>query len=182
MKILTSVLLFICLACGSKPKSINTTADQEGIEIGFTPLFNGKNFDDWNLLLRNGTPEEAKLVYTIDEDGILHFYKNLPAGSGNGEERRNAFHGVMATKKSYSKYHLKFEYKWGEKLVNNYDKYQYDAGVFYHILELKVFPVGLQYQVRYNHLENKNHSGDFVASNVKMQWYSKDGKTLSSKI
>lgn len=188
-----SVRLLVCLilvlglsySCSSKKKNkeslnefsenINATKASKG---EFKPLFNGKNFDDWELLLRNGTKDEAKLVYTIDEDGVLHFFRDLPDGSGNGPERRNAFHGVMATKKSYSKYHLKFEYKWGEKLVNNYDKYQYDAGVFYHILELKVFPVGLQYQVRYNHIENKNHSGDFVASNVKMQWYSKDGKTF----
>lgn len=153
------------------------------LETGFKPLFNGKNFDDWVLLLRDGTKEESKQVYTINEDGTLHFFRDLPAGSGNGPERRNAFHGVMATKKSYSKYHLKFEYKWGKKLVNNYDQYQYDAGVFYHIMKLEVFPKGLQYQVRFNHEENKNHSGDFIASRVKMQWYSEDGNvfTLPSK-
>ncbi len=163
-------------------KNINNNNDssisENEIEKGFEPLFNGKNFDDWTLLLRNGTPDEAKKVYTIDDDGTLHFYRDLPEGSGNAEERRNAFHGVMATKKSYNKYHLKFEYKWGKKLVNNYDQYQYDAGVFYHILELKVFPVGLQYQVRYDHVKNKNHSGDFIASGVNMQWYSKDGETF----
>jgi hypothetical protein len=65
-------------------------------------------------------------------------------------------------------------------LVNNYDQFQYDAGVFYHILELKVFPVGLQFQVRYNHEVDRNHSGDFVASGVGMQWYSTDGKTFTS--
>ncbi|WP_445737176.1 3-keto-disaccharide hydrolase [Mariniflexile sp.] len=147
-------------------------------ESGFKPLFNGKNFDDWDLLLRSGTPEEAKKVFTIDDDGTLHFFRDLPEGAGNDESRRNAFHGVMATKKSYSKYHLKFEYKWGKKLVNNYDQFQYDGGVFYHIMELKIWPVGLQYQVRYNHIEDKNHSGDFIASNVKMQWYSEDGETF----
>lgn len=156
-----------------------TSYKPKGSEKGFKPLFNGKDFSDWNLLLRNGTPEDAKKVYTIDEDGTLHFYRDLPAGSGNDQAHRNDFHGVMATKKSYSKYHLKFEYKWGEKLVNNYDQFQYDAGVFYHILDLKVFPVGLQFQVRYNHEADRNHSGDFVASGVGMQWYSKDGKTFA---
>lgn len=155
-----------------------TKFDADELDKEFKPLFNGKDFDDWELLLRKGTPEEAKKVYTIDKGGIIHFYRDLPEGSGNDETRRNDFHGVMATKKSYSKYHLKFEYKWGKKLVNNYDQYQYDAGVFYHIMELKVFPVGLQYQVRYNHIENKNHSGDFIASGVTMQWYSKDAKTF----
>ena len=191
MKIIVSVLSVLFLVVGwslSKPFKIANAnyindlskyaMEVDTVESGFKPLFNGKNFDDWELLLRDGTPEEAKKVYTIIEDGVLHFFRDLPAGSGNGPERRNAFHGVMATKKSYSKYHLKFEYKWGEKLVNNYDQYQYDAGVFYHIMKLEVFPKGLQYQVRFNHLENKNHSGDFIASRVKMQWYSKDGKTF----
>lgn len=191
MKAIVSLLFGFLLVIGLSLTNlfrINTTdyrndvfkdiKEADVLENEFEPLFNGENFDDWELLLRNGTEQEAKQVYTIDEDGTLHFFRDLPEGSGNGPERRNAFHGVMATKKSYSKYHLKFEYKWGEKLVNNYDQYQYDAGVFYHILELKVFPVGLQYQVRYNHHENKNHSGDFIASGVKMQWYSKDGKTF----
>lgn len=156
-----------------KPKAIEKDSTK-----GFKPLFDGKSFDDWKLLLRNGTAEEIEKVFTIDHDGTLHFFRDLPEGSGNDETRRNAFHGIMATKKNYSRYHLKFEYKWGKRLVNNYDQFQYDAGVFYHIKELKIWPVGLQYQIRYNHITNKNHSGDFVASNVKMQWFSQDDKTF----
>ena len=185
ISIVVGVILMVLLMVNQpiKNESNNSKKQYDSVitvkgEQDFKPLFNGKNFDDWDLLLRDGTPEDSKKVYTIDDDGILHFYRDLPEGSGNAEENRNAFHGVMATKKSYSKYHLKFEYKWGKKLVNNYDQYQYDAGVFYHILELKVFPVGLQYQVRFNHIENRNHSGDFIASGVKMQWYSEDGQTF----
>ena len=153
--------------------SCNGDIDAEG----FVSLFNGKDFNNWQLLLRDGNADEIKLVYSIDEDGTLHFFRDLPAGSGF-EERKNAFHGVMATNKSYKRYHLKFEYKWGKKLVNNSHQFQYDAGVFYHISQLKVFPIGLQYQVRYNHLTNKNHSVDFWAAGVDMQWYSEDGKTF----
>ena len=146
-----------------------------GAEDGYQPLFNGKDFDDWNLLLRDGTPDEMKKVYTIDANGILHVFRDLPDGYGT-KTRKNATHGVMATQKS--NYSLKFEYKWGKKLLNNCHQYQYDAGMFYHITELKVFPVGMQYQVRYNHIENRNHSGDFIGSGVNLQWYSKDGKTF----
>ncbi len=144
---------------------------------GYTPLFNGKDFNDWSIILRNGSTEDIKKVYTIDPDGILHVYRDLPEGSGV-ETDKNGTHGVMTTKKSYSRYSLKFDYKWGKKLVNNSNQFQYDAGVFYHITEIKVFPVGLQYQVRYNHIENKNHSGDFIASGTTIQWYSKDEKTF----
>lgn len=156
------------------------TADKNVKEKGFKLLFNGKDFKDWDLLLRDGTSDEIKKVYTIDEDGILHYFRDLPEGSGSDQSRKNAFHGVMATKKSFSMYHLKFEYKWGKKLVNNYTQFQYDAGIFYHIAELKVFPVGLQYQIRYNHEDDRNHTGDFwVPGTVKMQWYSKDGLTFN---
>jgi len=148
-------------------------------EKSFKTLFNGKNFNDWELILRNGTPEEIKKVYTIDKGGILHYFRDLPEGSGSDEARKNAFHGVMASKKSFSMYHLKFEYKWGKKLFNNYNQFQYDAGVFYHISELKIFPVGLQYQIRFDNVKNINHTGDFWAPPaVTMQWYSADGKTF----
>ncbi len=157
----------------------STSAENKNGEMGFKQLFNGKDFTGWDLLLRDGTPEEIKKVYTIDEDGILHYFRDLPEGSGSDEARKNAFHGVMATQKSFSMYHLKFEYKWGKKVFNNYKQYQYDAGVFYHISDLKIFPVGLQYQIRYDNVENINHSGDFWAPpGVIMQWYSEDGKTF----
>jgi hypothetical protein len=146
---------------------------------GYQPLFNGKNFDDWTFLLRDGTPEDAKKVFTIDPDGLLHVFRDIPAGTG-ATTHKNATHGVMATKRPYKYYSLKFEYKWGRKLVNNSADFQYDAGIIYHITELKIWPTALQYQVRYNHLENHNHTGDIVAGGIKMQWYSKDGKTYAS--
>ena len=144
---------------------------------GFVPLFNGRDFQNWVLLLRDGTASEAQKVFTIDDGGILHFFRDLPKDAGS-KTRINAFHGVMVTKKSYNRYHLKFEFKWGDKLVNNYREFQYDAGVFYQIDVVKVFPIGLQYQIRYNHLEDSNHVGDFWAAGVQMQWYSEDGKTF----
>jgi hypothetical protein len=146
-------------------------------ETGYVPLFNGKDFNDWTLLLRDGTPEEVKQVFTIDPDGTLHFFRDLPNGTGS-ETRKNCTHGLMTTKRNYRYYSLKFDYKWGSKQVNNFASFQYDAGVFYHISELKIFPIGLQYQVRYNHLENRNHSGDFIASETTLQWFSQDGKTF----
>ncbi len=146
-------------------------------DTGYQLLFNGVDFNDWNIILRDGTPDDIKKVFTIDPDGILHVFRDLPNGTGS-VTNKNATHGVMTTKKSYSKYSLKFDYKWGTKLFNNFNQFQYDAGVFYHIKQVKVFPVGLQYQVRYNHLEDRNHSGDIIASGTTIQWYSKDGKTF----
>jgi len=156
---------------------IHATTCLFAADDGYTPLFNGKDFNDWNIILRNGSADDIKKVYTIDPDGILHVFRDLPAGSGV-ETNKNGTHGVMATKQSYSRYSLKFEYKWGKKQFNNFKDFQYDAGVFYHITELKIFPVGLQFQVRYDNVKNQNHSGDFIASGTTIQWYSKDGKTF----
>lgn len=145
------------------------------------PLFNGKDFDDWDLLLRNGHPEEISKVYTIDSDSSIHFFRDLSGGGDcNGPKlnQKCATHGIMVTKRDYSKYHLKFEYKWGKKLVNDFEDWQYDAGVFFHITDLKVFPAGLQYQVRYDHLNNINYSGE-MRGQIGLQWYSSDGKSFS---
>lgn len=140
-------------------------------------LFNGKDFEDWDLLLRDGQPEEFFKVYTIDSDSSLHFFRDIPNGYG-AKTRKNATHGLMVTKRNYSKYHLKFEYKWGEKLVNNFEELEYDAGVYFHIRELKVFPGGLQYQIRYDHLNNINYSGE-MRGDIALQWYSADGTSFS---
>jgi hypothetical protein len=146
-------------------------------EEGFTSLFNGKDLDGWYLKLRNGDLEMARRVF-VAEDGMVHVFKGLPDGSDLGTGV-NPTHGMMYTKKSYSRFIFRFEYKWGTKRMNNFDKYQYDAGMYYHVSDDKIWPVGLEYQVRYDHLAGRNHTGDYVASDVYFQWYAdKDGTFL----
>ncbi len=167
MKKLLLASLFLSLA----------TTFTSAAEEGYVPLFNGKDFEDWTLLLRDGTPEEALKVFTIGPDGVLHIFRDIEAGSG-ATTRKNATHGVMATKKSYRYYSVKFEYKWGKKLVNNSADFQYDSGLIYHITEMKIWPTALQYQIRYDHVADHNHTGDIVAGGITMHWSSKDGKTF----
>lgn len=146
-------------------------------EEGYKPLLNGKDFDGFEIMQRNATEEEAALIYVYGAEGELHLFRDLPAGTGV-DINPNGTHGILYTKKSYGRYSLKFEYKWGEKLFNNHKNLQYDSGLIYHIKKLKIWPTGLQYQIRYNHVLDKNHTGDFVAGGIGMQWYSKDGKTF----
>lgn len=166
-KSLPLLLLLILLAPGRKAEA----------DTNYVPLLNGKNFEGFEILQRSAGEEEAKLVYLYGENGELHLFRDLPDKTGV-ETNKNATHGMLYSKKSYSRYSLKFEYKWGKKLVNNFKSYQYDSGLLYHIQDLKIWPKALQYQIRYNHLKGRNHSGDFVASGIEMQWYSKDGKTF----
>ncbi|RDV29365.1 DUF1080 domain-containing protein [Alteromonas aestuariivivens] len=135
------------------------------------PLFNGKDLSNWDLKIRSGDAEEAKKVFSV-HDGMVHVFRHHPdkfsLNSGS------ATHGLMYTQTEYSRYIFRFEYKWGEKIMNNFRQFQYDAGMYYHVYNDKIWPFGLEYQIRYDHTTNTNHTGDFWASNVSMQWFSDD--------
>lgn len=146
-------------------------------EVGYRPVLNGRNLEGFEILQRAATEKEAKQVYCYGDDGVLHLFRDLPAGTGE-VTNQNATHGMLLSKQRFSRYSLRFEYKWGKKLVNNHQSYQYDSGLLYHIQDRKIWPTALQYQIRYNHLKDKNHTGDFVAGQVQMKWYSKDGVTF----
>lgn len=157
------ICIITCLSCGSS-KKMNTGGD------GFVSLFNGQNMDGWDLKIRSGDAEEAKKVYSVD-NGVIHVYKNYPDSFGM-KVNKNATHGLFYTKKKYSQFIFRFEYKWGKKIFNNFHQFQYDAGCYYHVFNDKIWPDGIEYQVRYNHVTGKNHTGDFWASNTLFQWYS----------
>ncbi|MGC6431159.1 MAG: 3-keto-disaccharide hydrolase [Jejuia sp.] len=163
--ILLSLYLFIT----------NTSCTQK--EDTFVDLFNGENLDGWYLKLRNNDTTLAKKVFTVDNE-MVHVFKDFPS-EYELNKGKNGTHGMMYTNKSYSKFILKFEYKWGKGLANNFDQFQYDAGVFYHVMDDKIWPKGIEYQVRYNHVTNTNHTGDFWSP--EMDWYSADGKTFTPK-
>lgn len=141
---------------------------------GFVALFNGKDLSNWNLKLRNGDAAIASKVYAV-ENGVIHVFKNFPDSFGM-TVNKNATHGLFYTQKKYSRYILRFEYKWGKKIFNNFHQFQYDAGCYYHVFNDKIWPDGIEYQIRYNHVTGKNHTGDFWASNTLFQWYADTAK------
>lgn len=130
-------------------------------EVGFKTIFNGKNLDGWYLKIRSGDEELAKKVFAI-EDGMIHVFGNAFPKAYNLNTGANDTHGLIYTEKSYSRYVLRFEYKWGENLANNFDKWQYDAGVYYNVINDKVWPMGIEYQIRYDHTTSRNHTGDLI--------------------
>ena len=144
---------------------------------GFVTLFNGENWDGWYLKIRSGDDEMAKKVFSIDK-GIVHVFKDMP-DSLDLDTGKNLTHGLFYTKKKYSKYILRFQYKWGHKITNNFKRWQYDAGVYYHVTNDEVWPTGIEYQVRYDQTKSRNHTGDLIRpTGVKYDWYSTpDGKT-----
>lgn len=158
------------IQCGTSKKSTGFRDD------GFINLFNGQNWDGWYLKLRNGDSEMAKKVYAI-EDNMVHVFKDMP-DSLDLNTGKNETHGLFYTTKKYSKFIFRFEYKWGKKITNNFDQFQYDAGMYYHVYDDKIWPRGIEYQVRYNSETQKNHTGDFWASGTSFQWYAGDNDTF----
>ncbi|MEM1222191.1 MAG: DUF1080 domain-containing protein [Verrucomicrobiota bacterium] len=131
------------------------------LEEGFVRIFNGENFDGWYLKLRNDDEELAKRIFAI-EDGMIHVFNDSFPDEYELNTGGNETHGLIYTEKVYSKYILRFDYKWGSRIANNFDDWQYDAGLYYHVIDDKIWPVGIEYQIRYDHTTGRNHTGDFI--------------------
>ncbi|CAA6689805.1 MULTISPECIES: DUF1080 domain-containing protein [unclassified Lentimonas] len=132
-----------------------------GVEAPFTPLFNGKNYEGWYIKLKDGDQALGERVFAI-EDGMIHVFDDSWPDEIDLDEGTDATIGMLYTKKSYGKYHLKFDYKWGKKKANYFAKWQYDAGVYYHISDDKVFPTGVEFQIHYVPNEDRNRTGDLI--------------------
>jgi hypothetical protein len=155
-------ILLIILSCK------NTKKDD-----GYKNLYNGKNMDNWNIMCRDKTDGLAEKVFTAGENGEMHVFKDFPDEYGF-EKNKSATHCMFFTHESYSRYSFKFDYKWGKKRYNNFDRFQYDAGLYFHVFDVKIWPQGIEYQVRYDHTQNRNHTGDIWNSGAKFDWTATD--------
>lgn len=107
---------------------------------GFTPLhaeektpwvslFNGKDLDGWDTWL--GQPLGEKEAVGLNKDP-KHVYTvalidGKPAIRISGE-----IFGALTSKKEFESYHLKLEFKWGEKRWPPREKAVRDSGLLYH--------------------------------------------------
>jgi hypothetical protein len=147
------------------------TQEEKAAEEGFTTIFNGENYDGWYIKLKEGDEALGKKVFAI-HDGMIHVYDDSWPDEIDLNEGTDGTIGMMYTKKSYSRYHLKFDYKWGSKKSNYFNKWQYDAGVYYHISDDKVFPTGVEFQIHYHPKKNQNGTGDLIKPpGQEYEWY-----------
>lgn len=87
-------------------------------------LFNGKNLKNWDIFLgspiagfeelaKKATPESTYHVTELDGQKVIHVSGDILAS--------------LATKEEYGNYHLRLEYKWGEKVYG-----KRNSGLLYH--------------------------------------------------
>ncbi|MEO8109069.1 MAG: DUF1080 domain-containing protein [Ginsengibacter sp.] len=103
----------------------------------FTALFNGKNLNGFHTFLQGiGTNKDPDNNFKV-EDGTLHVLgKDL---------------GYAITEKPYNNFHLKVDFKWGEKRWPPRDTAKRDAGVCYNIGMNEpdsIWPSSIEFQVQ----------------------------------
>jgi hypothetical protein len=150
-----------------------------GDDEGWVPLFNGENLDGWYTWLPStGKNDDPKGVFRV-HDGMIHVLDVQLTD-------RNQEFGYIATEKEYSRYRLRFEYKWGAKRFPPRQDAKRDSGVLYHFVGPdKVWPRSIECQVQ------EGDTGDFwlvdgttvsttvAPSGAKEKRYQKDGATYT---
>jgi len=105
------------------------TAAGENEPADWKPLFNGRDLSGWDAWLGRphnskeivGLNKDSRQVYTVaQEDG-------KPAILISGE-----IFGALTSKQDFSNYHLKLEFKWGEKKWPPRENTVRDSGLLYH--------------------------------------------------
>lgn len=136
--LISTVLLFAVRA----PATADELAPAAATKADWRPLFNGRNFDGWYILLAGKKKnEDPDHVYQVS-DGAIHVFKDTPLGTHTPV-------GVLVTDKEYSHYRLRFQYKWGEKRFPPREKIIRDAGLMYHLVGPdQVWPMSVECQVQ----------------------------------
>ena len=95
----------------------------------WTPLFNGKNLAGWDTWL--GRPNQEKDVVGLNKDP-KHVYTVVESDGQPAIRISGEIFGAITTQKEFENYHLKLEFKWGEKRWPPRVKAVRDSGLLYH--------------------------------------------------
>jgi hypothetical protein len=93
------------------------------------PLFNGKDLDGWDTWL--GKPHKGKDIVGLNKDPS-NVYMVVEADGQPAIRISGEIWGALTSKKEYENYHLKADFKWGEKKWPPRDKTVRDSGLLYH--------------------------------------------------
>ncbi|MGB7157876.1 MAG: DUF1080 domain-containing protein [Tepidisphaeraceae bacterium] len=114
------------LRLGALALFVLIVANASRAQDGWTKLFNGKDLTGWETYLSKpqgqaepiGVNKDPSKVYTVTDDGQLRI---------SGET-----FGVISTTQDYENYHLRLEFKWGEKRWPPRHDKKRDSGICYH--------------------------------------------------
>lgn len=104
-------------------------------------LFNGADLDDWTFF-QEGVGETDKFNAVAIEDGGLRF---LGSSYRPGP---NAGFGHLATKRSFSNYHLRLDFRWGSRRFAPRTLAKRNSGLLYHMAPTRnvLFPDCVEFQ------------------------------------
>lgn len=130
-------LIVAALLCGS---TVNAGAAEKARESEV--LFNGENLEGWTVFIENQPAgSDLNQIFQVI-DGVIHVYRSAPAGS------EQPF-GYIATKRVYSHYRLKLEYRWAEKKFQPRATEVRDSGLLYHVAQKEgVWPRSIELQIQ----------------------------------
>jgi hypothetical protein len=109
---------------------------------GWSPLFNGRNFDGWyTFLASKGKNNDPQHVFQL-EKGVIHIL-NIPVTKEKQE------FGYLASEKEFSHCRISLEFKWGTKRFPPREEDKRDSGlVYYFVGPDKIWPRGLESQIQ----------------------------------
>lgn len=114
------------------------------------PLFNGQTLDGWTTVLETKEPGSDPDHFVQARDGAIHMYADTDSAA-------TVPFGVIVHNKTFSRFHLSLEYRWGEKKFAPRKNDLRDAGVIYHATKTgKIWPDSVEYQIQ------EGDTGDIV--------------------
>ena len=147
--------ILLCIAVVLLAGPFIASTAETASSSGWTRLFNGTNLNGWYIVLRNSRSNDTNHLVQV-ENGMLHMYRDAQAGSAQPS-------GYIVTDKEYSNYHLRVEYKWGEKRFQPRLKTRRDAGIMYHVVGKDgVWPRSIECQIQ------ENDVGDIFTVNTRL--------------
>ena len=112
--------------CGFVEQASSERA-KSSTDAGWIRLFDGKTLDGWHTTLQKHKKNEDPAKVFQVHDGVIHVYKDQANGG-------DVPVGYLATNSEFAYYHLRLEYKWGDKKFRPRAEQRRDAGVLYHVV------------------------------------------------
>jgi hypothetical protein len=101
----------------------------QGKSDEWTPLFNGKNLDGWDTWL--GKPYKGNEVVGLNKDPS-YVYSVTTVDEKRAIRISGEIFGALTSKQEYENYHLRLQFKWGEKRWPPRENVVRDSGLLYH--------------------------------------------------